>query len=87
VRRNYDEASLSAQIWIPSNSHALTVGASRAKLRAPLVTNGGPGLRNRRSPGPRCPKEAPDPIILSYGQVGESDQLSVIVSTDDREMT
>jgi len=28
-----------------------------------------------------------DPIILSYGQVGESDQLSVIVSTDDREMT
>ena len=28
-----------------------------------------------------------DPIILSYGQVGESDQLRVIVSTDDREMT
>jgi hypothetical protein len=27
------------------------------------------------------------PIILSSGQVTESDQLSVIVSTDDREMT
>jgi hypothetical protein len=27
------------------------------------------------------------PIILSSGHVTESDQLSVIVSTDDREMT